>query len=92
MRHEVTDGELMSRESEMNKIDNRYSLGAYHHLQRRQGYHEFVTEDYGDFRPKPSKLCDPKSPHPDRVSRFISAVASRMASFKGCRSSSQRDA
>jgi hypothetical protein len=98
MRHEVTDGELKGREKEMYKIDKQYMLGAYHHRQRRQGYREFVTEYYDDLvelgetcRLKLSKLCDPKNPHPDRVTKFIAAAAPRMASLKGCRSSSQRD-
>jgi hypothetical protein len=84
MRHEVTDGKLMSRKPEMDKIDNKYSLGAYHHQQRRQGYREFVTEYYDDLvelgetrRLKLSKLCDPKSPHPDRVTKFIAALLHR---------------
>ena len=98
MRHEVTDGELMGRKPEMDKIDNQFSLGAYHHQQRREGYRVFVREDYEDLvelgetcRLKLLKLCNPKSPHPDRVTKFIAAVAPRMVSIKGCRASSQRD-
>jgi hypothetical protein len=36
MRPEVTDGELRRRKQEMDKIDNDFSLGAYHHLQRHR--------------------------------------------------------
>ena len=98
MRHEVTDGEMMGKKKEMNRIDNMHSLGAHHHLQRRQCYREFVREHHEKFkklgetaRVELLKVCDPEKPHPDRVTKFIAKVAPKMKSIGKCCSSSECD-
>jgi hypothetical protein len=83
----------------MNDLDKLYSVSySNRHLQRRTSLRTFIKSYPTDYAllgetcmDQLLELCDPENTDRDRLTRFIDAVAPRMANIKGCAAGSKRD-
>jgi hypothetical protein len=94
MKHRVTDKLLKAHKADMNALDKTFSLSyKCRHLERRDSlrylinilpYHYEMMGFMGKIQLQ--ALCNPNIiPHPDRLARFVTALAPSMGGIHGCK-------